>query len=107
MTMETAILENIKQLPDEIKKSVFLYTEFLVNQHSNKSLEKVEIQTPKKRNLFGAMKGTFVLPLPDDFDEPLDDFEQAEEKYGYGSLAGKITISDDFDEPLEDLKEYM
>lgn len=76
MTMETAILENIKQLPDDIKKSVFLYTEFLVNQHSNKSLEKVETQLPKKRNLFGSMKGTFVLPLPDDFNDPIDDFEE-------------------------------
>jgi hypothetical protein len=47
-----------------------------------------------------CMKVTFVLPLHDDFDE-------TEEKYGYGSLAGKITMSDDFDEPLEDLQEYM
>ena len=107
MTMETAILENIKQLPDDIKKSVFLYTEFLVNQLSNKSLEKVEIQPPKKRNLFGSMKGTFVLPLPDDFNDPIEDFEQSEEKYGYGSLAGKITMSEDFDAPLEDFAEYM
>ena len=36
-----------------------------------------------------------------------DDFDETEEKYGYGSLAGKITMSDDFDEPLEDLQEYM
>ena len=107
MTMETAILENIKQLPDDIKKSVFLYTEFLVSQLSNKSLEKVEIQPPKKRNLFGSMKGTFVLPLPDDFNDPIEDFEQSEEKYGYGSLAGKITMSEDFDAPLEDFAEYM
>jgi hypothetical protein len=105
--METAILENIKQLPDDIKKSVFLYTEFLVSQLSNKSLEKVEIQPPKKRNLFGSMKGTFVLPLPDDFNDPIEDFEQSEEKYGYGSLAGKITMSEDFDAPLEDFAEYM
>ena len=47
-----------------------------------------------------CMKETFVLPLHDNFDE-------TEEKYGYGSLAGKITMSDDFDEPLEDLQEYM
>ena len=76
MTMETAILENIKQLPDDIKKSVFLYTEFLVNQYTNKNLEKVEIQQPKKRSRAGSMKGTFVLPLPDDFNDPIDDFEE-------------------------------
>jgi hypothetical protein len=28
-------------------------------------------------------------------------------KYGYGSLAGKITMSEDFDAPLEDFAEYM
>ena len=45
--------------------------------------------------------------MSDDFDDPIENFEEYEEKYGYGSLAGKITMSDDFDEPLEDLKEYM
>ncbi|MEA5535092.1 DUF2281 domain-containing protein [Crocosphaera sp. XPORK-15E] len=28
-----------------------------------------------KKGLAGSMKGTFVLPLSEDFDEPLEDFE--------------------------------
>ncbi|WP_334310943.1 DUF2281 domain-containing protein [Microcystis aeruginosa] len=28
-----------------------------------------------KRTLAGSMKGTFVLPLANDFDAPLEDFE--------------------------------
>ncbi|MBD2579310.1 DUF2281 domain-containing protein [Oscillatoria sp. FACHB-1406] len=57
------------------------------------------------------MKGIFVLPLPEDFNESMESSDPAknamlEKKYGYGSLARKITMSDDFDEPLEDFKEY-
>ena len=35
-----------------------------------------EKQPIKKKSLLGCMKGTFVLPLPDDFDEPLEEFEE-------------------------------
>jgi hypothetical protein len=50
--------------------------------------------------------------LPADVNKPVelmnpDEKAALELKYGYGSLAGKITMSDDFDEPLEDLKDYM
>lgn len=34
-----------------------------------------EEEKPKKRRS-GILKGTFVLPLPDDFDEPLEDFKE-------------------------------
>ena len=30
----------------------------------------------QKKSLAGCMKGTFVLPLPDDFDEPLEEFAE-------------------------------
>lgn len=33
-----------------------------------------EEKTKKRRS--GILKGTFVLPLPDDFDEPLEDFKE-------------------------------
>jgi len=29
-----------------------------------------------KKRCVGILKGTFVLPLPDDFDEPLEDFQE-------------------------------
>ena len=111
MTLEAAILKNIEKLPDSVKQAVFLYTEFLANQYAEEKPNEKET-VPKKRRLAGSMKGRFVLPLPDDFDKPLELTDTAsqvayEKKYGYGSLAGKIIMSDDFDEPLEDLKEYM
>ena len=42
-----------------------------------KNVPKTEEKQPiKKKSLLGCMKGTFVLPLPDDFDEPLEEFEE-------------------------------
>lgn len=107
MTIESAILKNVEKLPESVKQAVLLYTEFLASQYT----EETET-SPKKRRLAGSMKGMFALPLPDDFDEPLDlistaSQEVSEKNYGYGSLSGKIIMADDFDEPLEDLKEYM
>jgi len=32
--------------------------------------------SPIKKRRVGILKGTFVLPLPDDFDEPLKDFQE-------------------------------
>ena len=32
--------------------------------------------SPIKKRRVGILKGTFVLPLPDDFDEPLEDFQE-------------------------------
>ena len=75
MTIESAILENIAKLPDSVKNAVLLYTEFLANQYHQGRIEVVEL-IPPKPPLAGSMKGTFILPLPDDFDEPLTDLEE-------------------------------
>jgi hypothetical protein len=32
--------------------------------------------SPIKKRRVGILKGTFVLPLPDNFDEPLEDFQE-------------------------------
>ncbi len=74
MTLEAAILKNIEKLPDSVKQAVFLYTEFLANQYAEEKPKEAE-KNPENRRLAGSMKGTFVLPLPDDFDEPLEDFK--------------------------------
>ncbi|MFH7245613.1 MAG: DUF2281 domain-containing protein [Spirulina sp.] len=74
MTLESAILKNIEKLPDSVKQAVFLYTEFLASQYANPSPE-AAASLPQKQPLAGSMKGTFVLPLPDDFNEPLEDFK--------------------------------
>ena len=118
MTIEAGILKNVEKLPESVKQAVLLYTEFLASQYAEAKPNEIEQrsneieQKPKKRRLAGSMKGTFVLPLPEDFNQSLDLTDAAtqseyEKKYGYGSLAGKIVMSDDFDEPLEDLKDYM
>jgi Protein of unknown function (DUF2281) len=74
MTIEAAILKNVEKLPDTVKQAVLLYTEFLASQYAKEELEEAQAQ-PEKKRLAGSMKGTFVLPLPEDFDEPLDDFK--------------------------------
>lgn len=74
MTIEAAILKNVEKLPDTVKQAVLLYTEFLASQYAKEELEETQ-EKPKKKRLVGSMKGTFVLPLPEDFDEPLDDFK--------------------------------
>jgi Protein of unknown function (DUF2281) len=75
MTIETAILKNIEKLPESVKQAVFLYTEFLASQYAEEKSNEEE-KMPQKRRLAGSMKGTFVLPLPDNFDEPLEEFEE-------------------------------
>ena len=70
MTIEAAILKNIEKLPDSVKNAVFLYTEFLVSHYHKDIVEELDLTTKKPR-FAGSMKGTFVLPLPDDFDDPL------------------------------------
>jgi Protein of unknown function (DUF2281) len=75
MTIEADILKNIEKLPDSVKQSVFLYTEFLSNRYAREKSEETE-KVFKENRLSGSMKGTFVLPLPDNFDEPLEEFEE-------------------------------
>lgn len=73
MTIEAEILNNVEKLPESVKKAVFLYTEFLASQYAQANTKEAE-KKPKKRRLAGSMKGTFILPLPDNFDEPLEEF---------------------------------
>ena len=72
--IESAILKNIEKLPESVKNAVFLYTEFLASQYYKESNLEIEI-TSKKPRFAGSMKGTFVLPLPEDFDEPLEELD--------------------------------
>jgi len=74
MTIESAILKNVEKLPNSVKEAVFYYTEFLVSQYAKENVEKVEEKLKKRRS--GILKGTFVLPLIDDFDESLENFQE-------------------------------
>ena len=75
MTLESSILENIHKLPESIQQSVLLYTEFLVSRYAKDSAETAENAAAQNSRLSGSMKGTFVLPLSDNFDEPLEEFK--------------------------------
>ncbi|MGB3308273.1 MAG: DUF2281 domain-containing protein [Nodosilinea sp.] len=75
MTLEASILSNIHKLPEPIQQSLLLYTEFLVSRYAKDSAETAKHVATQNLSLAGSMKGTFVLPLPDSFDEPLEEFE--------------------------------
>ncbi|MGF1522869.1 MAG: DUF2281 domain-containing protein [Leptolyngbyaceae cyanobacterium] len=108
--IQPAILQKLETLPESLQTEVLHYIEFLLEKHHAQG-KTSEVQ-PKQLQLANSIEGTFSLPLPEDIDSSSELMGDAakgsyEEKYGYGSLAGKVTISDDFDEPLEDLKDYM
>jgi hypothetical protein len=73
--IQPKLLEKLEALPESLQTEVLHYIEFLSERYADAEPQGIQEQ-PKKRRLFGSMKGTFVLPLPDNFDEPLDDFEE-------------------------------
>jgi hypothetical protein len=46
------------------------------NDDNDNDADVPKVKTSKKKSLFGCMKGLFVLPLPDDFNGPLEEFEE-------------------------------
>ncbi|MFB2920149.1 DUF2281 domain-containing protein [Aerosakkonema funiforme] len=77
MTTDTALWKIVVNMPDALKKELLHYAEYLLEKYANSPENTKQNQEPAdKRPLAGSMKGTFVLPLPDDFDEPLQDFEE-------------------------------
>jgi hypothetical protein len=67
--IKTTILENLNRLPDSLQQEVLHYTQFLLETHAKNT------PSSQKKRQAGFLKGTFV-PLPDDFDEPLEDFQE-------------------------------
>ncbi|MEG3904887.1 DUF2281 domain-containing protein [Microcoleus sp. B4-C5] len=74
--LETTILETLVKLPDSLKQEVLHYVEFLAAKYANNANNEVAVNPPQKKRQAGMMKGTFVLPLADDFDPPLEDFQE-------------------------------
>jgi hypothetical protein len=52
---------------------VLHYIELLIEKHAKNSTQE---KPTKKRRVAGTMKGMFVLPLPDEFDEPLEEMKE-------------------------------
>jgi hypothetical protein len=67
------VLERLQRLPESVKLEALQYLEALVAEHSS---DDQNIPSPKKKRQAGGMKGTFVLPLAEDFDAPLEDFAE-------------------------------
>ena len=77
MSTDSAIKNIVDNMPDALKTELLHYAEYLITKSS--ALQQSEETKVKditvKKPLAGSMKGTFVLPLSDDFDAPLEDFE--------------------------------
>ncbi len=103
MNIDTEILQKVTTMPKSLKQELRPHAKYLMENYSKDiSLE----QNSGKKRRSGILKGTFVLPLPDDFDNTPSQ-EKMKTEHGYGNWAGQIIMSNDFDEPLEDLAEYM
>jgi len=71
--IQPVILEKLAELPESLQTEVLYYIEFLIEKQAKNSTQE---KPTKKRRIAGTMKGMFVLPLPDDFDEPLEDMKE-------------------------------
>ena len=74
MSIDTEILQTVSTMPASLKLELLHYAKYLRGNYAQKPLS--TDQQPVKKRRSGILKGTFVLPLPDDFDEPLEDFKE-------------------------------
>ena len=71
--IDAEILETLEKMPESLKQELLHHAKSLQeNYKKDHSLTKKNLK--KRRS--GILEGTFVLPLPDDFDEPLEDFQE-------------------------------
>jgi hypothetical protein len=81
ISLDEEVLKVFASLPDSLKVAVLHYAEYLLHKNtagndSTNLVDVSEVKTSKKKSFLGCMKGTFVLPLPDDFNEPLEEFAE-------------------------------
>lgn len=72
MTVDAEILQTLVKMPEPLKAELLHYAKYLIENYSKDASEK---QPSNRKRRAGILKGTFVLPLPDDFNEPLEDFK--------------------------------
>jgi Protein of unknown function (DUF2281) len=71
--IQPIILEKLTELPDSLQTEVLHYIEFLLEKQAKNSIQEL----PKKKyRVAGNMKGMFILPLPEDFDQPIEDMKE-------------------------------
>jgi Protein of unknown function (DUF2281) len=73
MAIDAEILQTLDQMPESLKQELLHYAKYLLENYS-KAVSGESLLQKKPRS--GILKGTFVLPLPDDFDEPLEVFKE-------------------------------
>lgn len=73
MAIDAEILQTLEQMPDSLKQELLHYAKYLLENYS-KPVSQENLLREKRRS--GILKGTFVLPLADDFDEPLEVFQE-------------------------------
>ncbi len=71
--MDTSILlyNKILQMPEDAKKQVNDFIDYIMSKKENKTHEKGKGEANKRP--FGILKGK--IKMADDFDEPLEDFK--------------------------------
>ena len=88
--IQPTLLKKLEVLPESLQTEVLHYVEFLLEKH-------LKNKPPSLFDLRQKLQQELGQLTP----------EEAEKRYGYGSLKGQIIMSDDFDDPLEDLAAYM
>ena len=73
MTIDQEIFQTVVTMPESLKQELLHYAKYLMENYSQ-DVPSEHNSSNKRRS--GILKGTFVLPLPDDFDEPLEDFKE-------------------------------
>ncbi|MEA5512340.1 DUF2281 domain-containing protein [Crocosphaera sp. UHCC 0190] len=74
MSTDTALWNIVENMPDSLKIELLQYAEYLMTKSLHLQPEEKSEEITTKKVLAGSMKGTFILPLSEDFDEPLEDF---------------------------------
>lgn len=72
INIQTQIFETLEKMPVSLQEELWHYAEYLQEKYNQNN---GEINTSNQKRRSGILKGIFVLPLADDFDEPLEDFE--------------------------------
>jgi hypothetical protein len=73
MTIDTEIVQVLNELSLPLKQELLRYAKNLIESNAQTTLQETEVS---KKRRSGILKGTFVLPLPHDFDAPLEDFQE-------------------------------
>ena len=113
---EQLFLKQFSQLPENLKKELLDFLEFLVLKYQNKQAgkqQKQEEKKPEKEHKSASEEAGLIdmqhllLKAPDMTDEEYNFIMGKRKTPKAGFLKGTFVMSPDFDEPLEDFKEYM